>query len=72
MANPKQRHTKGRRDRARKQYLAQPLQLQPCVECKTPKSAHVACPNCGKYKGRKVVDVMKKVEKKAKNLKSKK
>jgi large subunit ribosomal protein L32 len=72
MANPKQRHTKGRRDRARKQYLAEPVHLQPCPECKNPKSAHVACPNCGIYKGRKVLDVMKKVEKKAKKQKSKK
>lgn len=63
MATPKQRHTKGRRDRARYQYLETPIHLQPCEKCSTPKSAHVACPNCGEYKGRSVVDALKKVEK---------
>jgi len=69
MANPKQRHTKGRRDRARHQYLETPVQLQPCKKCSTPKGAHVVCPNCGEYKGRLVVDSKDRSEKQQKKRK---
>lgn len=71
MANPKQRHTKGRRDRARKQYLTKPAVLQACPKCSTPKPPHITCPNCGTYKGREVKDTLVKVDKKAKSKKKK-
>ena len=31
--------------------------LTTCSRCREPKLAHVACPNCGTYNGRDVLDV---------------
>jgi len=37
-----------------------------CSHCGAMISAHLACSKCGFYKGKEVVDTMKKVNKKAK------
>lgn len=38
-----------------------------CPKCKQPRSSHTACPTCGEYRGRVVIDLaakkMKKIEK---------
>jgi large subunit ribosomal protein L32 len=57
MALPKQRHTRHRRDRARKQYDAPLVNTVACPKCEARMTAHRACPNCGTYKGRTVVAV---------------
>jgi large subunit ribosomal protein L32 len=62
----RQRHTKARRDRARVQYKLNPKDLIACPNCKAKISTHIACPKCGYYKGKEVVDTMKKVNKKTK------
>jgi large subunit ribosomal protein L32 len=62
----RKRHTKARRDRARVFYKLTPKSLITCPNCKAKIGAHVACPKCGYYKGKEVVDTMKKVNKKAK------
>ena len=49
----RQRHTKARRDRARVFYKLKSKDL-------------IACPKCGYYKGKEVINTMKKVNKKAK------
>jgi large subunit ribosomal protein L32 len=55
MANPKQRHTKQRRDRAREQFKITPTTVKVCTKCSAPVLPHRACPKCGNYRGREVV-----------------
>lgn len=61
----RQRHTKARRDRARVFYKIKAKKLVVCGNCKAEKEAHIVCPKCGYYKGKEVVDTMKKTKKKA-------
>jgi len=42
-----------------------------CPDCGAPSLRHRACGNCGKYKGKVVVDLKAKAEKKAKKMKIK-
>lgn len=42
-----------------------------CPDCKSPKLAHAVCPNCGKYNGRVVIDMVAKLAKKEAKLKEK-
>jgi len=71
MAVPKQRTTKSRRDRRRQHiYLSAPA-LDICPKCKKPVRPHTVCHNCGFYKGKEVIDVMKKLEKKEKKRREK-
>mgnify|MGYP002388385347 CR=1 FL=1 len=65
MSTQKQRHTKGRRDRARKELKLVSAKLVACPKCGAKVKAHVACPKCGYYKGKEVVNTMKKAAKKA-------
>ena len=62
----RQRHTKARRDRARVQFKLNPKNLTTCSNCKAQIPAHIACPKCGYYKGKEVVNTLKKVNKKKK------
>ncbi|HEX7586671.1 MAG TPA: 50S ribosomal protein L32 [Patescibacteria group bacterium] len=66
MSVQKQRHTRARRDRARVQYAIIPKNLVKCAQCAASIRAHSVCPKCGYYKGKEVIDTMKKVNKKAK------
>jgi large subunit ribosomal protein L32 len=54
MALPKQRHTRHRRDRARKQYDVAFINIGTCENCQGPVLTHKVCPKCGMYKGRQV------------------
>lgn len=72
MALPKRKHSKGRRDR-RRNHDALVLPSIPkmqktraeatrskkffCSNCNQPKPPHAACPNCGYYRGRAVIEV---------------
>ena len=60
----KQRHTKARRDRARKMLALKGKVLVVCSNCKTKIQPHMACPKCGYYKGKEVVNTLKKLNKK--------
>jgi large subunit ribosomal protein L32 len=62
----RQRHTKARRDRARVHYKLKAKGTVVCSNCKAPILAHITCPKCGFYKGKEVVDTMKKISKKNK------
>ena len=63
MGTPKQRHTKGRRDRARVQFKLSPKKLTGCSNCKAVVKGHKVCPKCGYYKGKEVVNTLKKIKK---------
>ncbi len=65
----KQRHTKARRDRARAHHAIKPKALVACSNCKAQILPHITCPKCGFYKGKEVVNTMKKADKKAKSKK---
>ncbi len=58
MANPRRKHSKARTAKRRANYynsLSAP-QMMECPNCGTPKMLHRACPNCGQYRGREVVE----------------
>ncbi|OZC04209.1 50S ribosomal protein L32 [Rubricoccus marinus] len=57
MANPKRRHSKARTATRRAQYKVRSLPVtQECSNCGSDKILHRACPNCGHYRGRAVVE----------------
>lgn len=62
MANPTQRHTRHRRDRARRQYDVPLVNVQECPHCQAPVLAHRACLKCGTYKGKEVVNTLPQVK----------
>ena len=73
MSVPKQRHTKGRRDRKRARFKIIPKKLVACSHCKKMVKQHEACPTCGYYKGKAVIKIVdKKLKGKAKEKETKK
>lgn len=71
MGVPTQRHTKSRRNKRRMHiFLKQPI-LTRCPKCGKPVLPHTICPNCGYYKGREVIDVLAKLEKKERKTREK-
>lgn len=57
MANPKRRTSKARRDRRRSHDALSAPPASKCANCGETKLPHRACPHCGQYRGRQVVDV---------------
>jgi len=56
MPNPKRRHSAARRDRRRSHdALARPA-TSTCSHCGEVKLPHRACPHCGYYNGRPVIE----------------
>ena len=56
------RRYKSFQNRARKR-LENSVNISVCPKCKEPKLSHTVCQSCGEYKGRKVFDMEKKIEK---------
>ncbi len=56
MANPKRRHSKARRDRRRAHDALPQQSSSTCDNCGEVKLPHRACPHCGHYRGREVVE----------------
>lgn len=58
MANPRRKHSKSRTSKRRANYYnsVSAPQMMECPNCGTPKMLHRACPNCGHYRGREVVE----------------
>lgn len=63
------RHTKSQRNRTRSHHALKAKVLAKCPKCGEGVLSHRACGNCGTYKGRKVVDVLAKLDKKARKKK---
>ena len=58
MANPKRKHSKARTRTRRSQYygsLDKPETME-CPNCGNMKLRHRACPSCGHYRGRQVIE----------------
>ncbi|HXC34020.1 MAG: 50S ribosomal protein L32 [Candidatus Acidiferrales bacterium] len=56
MPNPKRRHSHARKNKRRAHDFLTPLSLAECPNCHEKKLPHNACPHCGFYKGREVID----------------
>jgi large subunit ribosomal protein L32 len=59
MPNPVKRHSKSRRDKRRSHDFLKFPATSVCPQCNEPKIPHHACPSCGTYKGREVLNVEK-------------
>ncbi|MBU0476583.1 50S ribosomal protein L32 [Patescibacteria group bacterium] len=71
MAVPKQRHTKSRRNKRRMHIFLKKPTLAKCPKCDKPVLAYTLCSNCGYYRGREVIDVLKKLTKKERKKREK-
>ncbi len=56
MALPKRKKSKSKRDKRRTHQKLDAPNLSTCPECGEAKLPHHACPSCGYYKGRKVIE----------------
>ncbi|MGH9591832.1 MAG: 50S ribosomal protein L32 [Bryobacteraceae bacterium] len=56
MPNPKRRHSKARKNKRRAHDFLTPPAFAKCSNCQEMKPPHQACPHCGFYNGREVVD----------------
>lgn len=56
-AVPNKKVTRARRGRRLTSYKLQPLHPAFCPRCRTAKRPHAACPQCGYYRGRRVLGV---------------
>jgi large subunit ribosomal protein L32 len=56
MAVPKRKTSKSKRDMRRSHYKADAPALTECPECGEARKPHHACPSCGSYRGRTVVE----------------
>lgn len=69
---PKKRKPKGRRNQRRSHIHLRPAGITSCPQCTTPVPPHTACPTCGTYRGRTVVNVAAREEKRLKKEKERK
>ena len=58
------RHTRSHTANRRSHHALKGTNLGTCSNCNKVKQTHLVCVGCGFYNGRKVLDVVKKVEKK--------
>jgi len=71
MAIPRSKHTKSKRNKRRAHIVLEFPKLTACPKCGKPVLGHTVCKNCGFYKGREVIDVLKKLTKKEKKKREK-
>ena len=57
MALPKRKKSKSKRDKRRTHQKLSAPNLTSCPQCGDSRLPHHACPGCGTYKGRTVIDV---------------
>ena len=65
------RHTKSHTANRRSHHALLNVKFVKCTNCAMPVTGHTVCKNCGFYKGKKVLDLVKKMEKKQKKAKAK-
>lgn len=64
------RHTSGHTGNRRSHHGLEGPRLSLCPDCKAPTKRHSACLSCGRYRGRVVVDMAAKIEKKHAKMKA--
>ena len=65
------RHTSGHTRNRRSHHALKVARFETCKDCNHKHLMHRVCGNCGKYRGRVVIDVLKKAVKQAKKLEAK-
>ena len=65
------RHTKSHTKNRRSHHALESTNFSACDNCKALKLRHSVCLVCGFYRGKKVLDLVKKAEKKQKKAKAK-
>lgn len=63
-AVPKRKIAKARQGERRSHLHLTPTALVECPQCHKPRLPHRACPACGYYKGREIIEMKEKKEKK--------
>lgn len=71
MGVPRSHHTKSRRNKGRMHLHLKEASLTKCPKCGKSTLPHVVCPNCGYYKEKEIIDVLKKLTKKERKKKEK-
>lgn len=71
MAVPKQHRSKSRQGQRRMHLYIKALKLTRCPKCSKVVLPHTLCENCGTYRGREMVDVLAKLNKKERKIKRK-
>lgn len=71
MAVPKSKKSKRRTGQGRAHHAIAAPNLSDCPKCGEKVRSHTACANCGQYRGRQVVDVDTKLDKKLKKKENK-
>lgn len=71
MANPTQRHTKGKRNKRRMHLYLEARFLIDCPKCGKKTRPHTVCEHCGYYKGTEFLNVLEKLTKKEKKAREK-
>lgn len=64
------RHTRAHTANRRSHHALTGPRLSTCAKCSALHLRHKMCANCGTYRGKEVVDVLKKVAKKEKKMKA--
>ena len=72
MAVPKKKTTRGKTNKRRVHIFLKPVDLMICPQCNRLKKSHIVCLSCGFYKGKEVIDVIKKLKIKDQKTKNKK
>jgi large subunit ribosomal protein L32 len=57
MAHPKRKTSKARKNKRRTHLAVQGVTLAKCNNCGEAHEYHMACPSCGFYRGRQVINV---------------
>ena len=66
------RHTKSHTANRRSHHALAKTSFTKCENCSALKRRHTVCSSCGYYRGKKVLDLVKKAEKKVKKAKAQK
>ena len=65
------RHTHGHTRNRRSHHALKQRRFLNCQKCNEPVLPHTVCLNCGIYKGREIIDVLKRLTKKERKQKEK-
>ena len=71
MAVPKQHRSKPRQGQRRMHIYLEGKKTSDCPKCGKPVLSHTVCESCGYYKGREVINVLAKLDKKERKKKEK-
>lgn len=69
---PKKRKPRGRSNQRRSHVRLSPPAVVTCPQCKSLILPHTACPTCGTYRGRTVIDISAQEDKRAQKEKERK